>query len=453
MLIILIQIRMKSILKRINLFLFLLFLLTGKSCAQYCHAIVRISHSPVDITDISRLISSQTGLQYSLNMQNASLKKQIILRVGAWQLIDILKQVQQQAGLNYKIIGDHILFVDYPMGGKKSEVRQIDVVSKKNRTDSLVVVVNRKGHSQVVSRADPIHKVFLPPVQSRTAGALVKVENQIGKRLISAKDKSKKTAIKKHSINLAVAGPAISSGSATRSGSASGKKPLFGIASMTPIFSLPEQPIWTKATNLNDTSLLPLSKKISLKKSNIIQSGDNTFRIRDISQMNNESWHTIFVKAGLSADEILFMNASLMAGIKYVYGIFSYGTTFNGNRLRFGLGIPIKLNNEQQLSFNATTGLRVKSSFIDSFPVSSAVKENLYRYGVAWSKTYRQRWTLQVQVHYNMLKKTSDSTNPISGYNHFYYANPPYVLSHSSGSHSEKRTWIGAQITLYYKLF
>src|SRR3954470_8267178 len=142
MLIILIQIKMKSILKRINLFLFLLFLLTGKSYAQYRHAIVKISHSPVDITSISRLISSQTGLQYSLNMQNASLKKQIILRVGAWKLIDILKQVQQQAGLNYKIIGDHILFVDYQTGGKKNEVRQVDVVSNKNITDSLVVVIN-----------------------------------------------------------------------------------------------------------------------------------------------------------------------------------------------------------------------------------------------------------------------------------------------------------------------
>lgn len=447
MLIILIQIKMKSILKRINLVLLLLFLLTAKSYGQYCHAIVRISHSPVDITNISKLISSQTGLQYSLNMQNASLKKQIILRVGTWKLMDVLKQVQQQAGLDYKIIGDHILFVDYKTGEKKNERRPIDVVSNKNIQDSLVAI-NRRGFSQIVAG---VHKLFLPPVQSKTSGTVKKVENQTEKRLISAKDKGKKTAIKTHSIDLAVAGPAGSSGSATSSGSANGKKPVFSIASMTPIFSFPERPIWTKATNLNDTSLLLSSKKISLKKNNIIQSGDNTFQIRDISQMNNESWHTIFVKSGLSADEILYMNASLMVGIKYVYGIFSYGITSNGNRLRFGLGIPIKLNNEQELSFNATTGLRVKSSFLDSFPVSSAVKENLHRYGVAWSKTYRQRWTLQAQVHYNMLKKTSDSTNLMPGYKHFYYATPPYELSHSSDNHSEKRTWIGAQIALYYK--
>jgi hypothetical protein len=50
-----------------------------------------------------------------------------------------------------------------------------------------------------------------------------------------------------------------------------------------------------------------------------------------------------------------------MAGIKYAHGIVSYGTNFMVDRLRFGVDVPIKLNDEQQLHFNAMLGILTKS--------------------------------------------------------------------------------------------
>lgn len=416
--IILIQTRMKFILKRINLLLCCIILssqLTGKLYAQqYYRAIVKISRSPVDITNLARTIATQTGLEYSLNMQNASLKKMITLRRGTWQLSDILKEVRQQAGLNYKIIGDHILFMDYEPAGNKSDAKTVvkydpPVAKKERNTTTSLVAIKKKGNSSVISTP----KVGIPSVKSNTRTSGTTNNNQIEQGLISATEEH--------------AGP---------------------------MFDLPKHPIWTNATNVKASSLLQqLPGKdlfASLKKSSISLPKDNT---SSPAKKEKAEWHKVFVKAGFSADEILYMNASLMAGIKYVYGIVSYGTTFTGGRFRFGLGVPIKLNEEQQLHFNATVGIQVKSRLADSLPISTAVHENLYRYGVAWSKKYNERWTLQVQVHYNVLKRTSDTSHPISNYDHFNYANPPYALSKGANTRTDTRTWIGAQVAIYYTLF
>jgi hypothetical protein len=421
---------MKFILKRINLLLcciILLSQLTGKLYAQqYYRAIVKISRSPVDITNLARTIATQTGLEYSLNMQNASLKKMITLRAGTWQLSDILREVRQQAGLNYKIIGDHILFMDYEPGGNKRDAKTVvkydpPVAKKERNTTTSLVVIKKKSNPPVISKVNLAPKVGIYSVKSNTnktstttAGTSGTTNNnQIEQGLISATEE--------------------------RAG---------------PMFDLPKHSIWTNATNVKASSLLrKLPEKdlfASLKKSSISLPKDNT---TGPAKKEKDEWHKVFVKAGLSADEILYMNASLMAGIKYVYGIVSYGTTFAGGRFRFGLGVPVKLNEEQQLHFNFTTGIPVKSRIADSIPISAAVKENLYRYGVAWSKTYNQRWTLQLQVHYNVLKRTSDTTHALSDYNHFYYANPPYALSKGASTRTDTRTWIGAQIAIYYTLF
>jgi hypothetical protein len=221
---------------------------------------------------------------------------------------------------------------------------------------------------------------------------------------------------------------------------------------------LPEQPIWTKATALAIPSLhlLPGKKlSVSLKRA-------DTLHKKAIAQVQSpkigkddkqREWHKLFVKGGLSADEVLYMNATAMAGIKYVYGIVSYGTNFSVNRFRFGVGIPIRLNNEQQLHFSATMGVLNKSRLSDTVAISSDVKEKLYRFATAWSKTYNQKWTLQLQVHYNVLQKTFSSDQTYSGDYHFYYASAPYMLVKNENKHSDTAGWIGAQISVFYSLF
>jgi hypothetical protein len=369
-------------------------------------------------------------------MQNASLKKLITLKSGTWQLSDILKEVQQQAGLNYKIIGDHILFMDYQAAGTnksdaKTVVRDAPVsflaknTEAKKKTKISLPVIKKKGYSQITSKASPAGKGLIPNISGTTNSIGNHAEQKKEQEIISATENN--------------AGP---------------------------MFALPEHSIWTNATRRKDTSLLLLPRKdlfISFKrdtlrkKGSLLQQKDND---RSLVDKEKGEWRKVFVKAGLSADEILYMNASFMGGIKYVYGIVSYGTNFTVGRLRFGVGVPIKLNDEQQLHFNATLGILTKSRLADSLPVSAAIKEKLYRYGTAWSKTYNQRWTLQVQLHYNVLKRTfdnahspADDARSPTDYDHFYYGNRPYTLFRGTNSHSNTRSWIGAQVAVYYSLF
>ena len=361
---------MKFISKKTNLFQCCIILLTGQLYAQqYNQAVVKISQTPIDITTLAKTIAKQTGLEYSLNMQNASLKKQIKLKQGNLHLSEILKQIQQQAGLNYKIIGDHIIFMDFqPAGTTKSPE-----IKKKKPV-----------------RTDPVAKrlfTFNP----------IKIQ-----------------ALRFFDV----------------------RAPL--LAQFPPIdhFKLIADLFVPKEIDLWRDTIPHKKKKIQLKQNEPTTTAD----------IEKGKWYRPFVKAGFSTDELLYANASLLAGIKYVYGIISYGTGFMGGRFRWGAGIPVKLNNEQQLHLNFTTGTcyRLDTSV-------HIFKERLTRYGVAWSKIYNSKWTLQVQLHYNNLTKPFyySFTVPKS-YEQFYYGKIPYSFS---GNDLNRKQWLGLQLSLFYTIF
>jgi hypothetical protein len=321
-----------------------LIFLSGKLIAQnYDHAVVKISQTPVDITTLAKTIATQTGLEYSLNMQNASLQKRISLKKGKWELADILKEVQQQAGLNYRVIGDHILFMDYIVGVK----------TKPAPVKKIIPVIVKKPVLQ---------PVVIAPLYTAKAD------------------------------NLIVAVPALY------------LKPRL----KTPV-----------------KLITPVEE-----------------------DKEENKWYIPFSRGGISSDEILYANISLMAGIKYVYGIASVGTGFKGNRFRWGAGIPVKINEDQQFHLTFTTGQYKRTDGSGSDTTSyliTPIKETLNRYGIAWSKTYNEKWMIQAQVHYNTLKRATDSA--FQG--HFEYGNVPYTLSKSYG----KESWIGLQLSVFYKIF
>lgn len=122
---------MRSILKRKSSFLLYCTVIILFSLRLNAQRIVTISKSSMDIPTLTKTIATQTGLEYSLNMQNTSVKKHVQLKPGKWKLEDVMKEVQQQVGLNYKIIGDHILFTDYKPAKKTDSVQVVKVVKPK----------------------------------------------------------------------------------------------------------------------------------------------------------------------------------------------------------------------------------------------------------------------------------------------------------------------------------
>lgn len=478
---------MRFILRKLINLILVCILLSAFPCRlyaqQYDKAIVKISQNPIDITTLAKTIAKQTGLQYSLNMQNALLKKRIALKTGNWQLSDILKQVQQQAGLNHRIIGDHILFMDYQPPVNKS------VATNTAGQSSLPANVAARS-SKVNNNIAPVIKAKSSPVsqQKRTTvppAAIAK--NKVGTTTSGKVIKSSQTTGTK---TMPTAGSSISVSAGrkpnryTARPSSQGRDTTDIIATdnkgvsslLSPIYAVTSNYATPKALSLaafgsmdstgNKTTpglripVPALIKTIAIAKE---KPKEDRNRQKDEQSGANKTstdavtWYRPFVKAGFSADEILYLNASLTAGIKYIYGIISYGTTFTGGRLRYGAGIPVKLNDEQQLHFTFTTGTLNRRTSPDSVIVYG-VKEQLTRYGAGWSKTVNSHITFQAQLHYNILKKTSDSTsmfiqNQAGDYRRFEYGKVPYVLSQSYGNAGDFKRWIGIQISIFYKLF
>lgn len=472
--------------KRINLIL-ICILLSAFTCRlyaqQYEKAIVKISQNPIDITTLAKTIAKQTGLQYSLNMQNALLKKRIALKMGNWQLSDILKQIQQQAGLNHRIIGDHILFMDYQPPVNKSAatgtvgqpVLRGNVMARPSKVNSNIpavvkpktTAVRQHKHSPVSSATIAKNKTGTPasgktiksfqPAGTKatlTAGSPASLSN--GRYAtphttlpLSQEKNNTDTAI----IDNREVSPLLSPIYTVTSNYATSK--VFSLAAFGSMDST-----GSKTTPGFRIAVPSLMKTIAIVREK--QKEDHNRQKDEQSGANKTNtdaikWYRPFVKTGFSADEILYLNASLMAGIKYIYGIISYGTTFTGGRLRYGAGVPVKLNDEQQLQFAFTTGTLNRRTSPDS-AIHYGVKEQLIRYGAGWSKEVNAHITVQAQLQYNILKKTSDSSSVFSqtqagDYRRFEYGKVPYVLSQSYGNAGDVKRWIGIQISIFYKLF
>lgn len=479
---------MRFILRKLINLILVCILLSAFPCRlyaqQYDKAIVKISQNPIDITTLAKTIAKQTGLQYSLNMQNALLKKRIALKTGNWQLSDILKQVQQQAGLNHRIIGDHILFMDYqpPINNKSVATNTAGQSSLRTNVAATPSKVNNNVAPVIKPKASPVSRQ-----QRTTVPSAVIAKNKAGATTSGKVIESSQTARKK---TMSTAGSSISVSAGrkptryTPHPSSQGRDTTDTIATDNKGVSSLLSPIYAVTSNYATPKVLSLAtfgstdstgnkttpglrmpvpalmKTISIAKENPKE--DRNRQKDEQSGANKTStdavrWYRPFVKAGFSADEILYLNASLMAGIKYIYGIISYGTTFTGGRLRYGAGIPVKLNDEQQLHFTFTTGTLNRRTSPDSVIVYG-VKEQLTRYGAGWSKTVNSHVTIQAQLHYNILKKTSDSTsmflqNQAGDYRRFEYGKVPYVLSQSYGNAGDFKRWIGIQISIFYKLF
>ena len=482
------------------MFCILLLTFTGNLYAQqYEKAIVKISQTPVDITSLAKTIAKQTGLQYSLNMQNASLRKRITLKTGNWHLSDILKQVQQQAGLNYRILGDHILFMDYqPPVNKSVTTSTTDVPSLPsnainqpskagNDKASKAVKPTTSSASQLKSTAKTTtvtnvtkntspEKTNISKATAKTVPATKASQtadnNDAGATSNTTTPARKQDSITSSSKGISTVGsPAIDNkGSLLQPLS-----PAYAVSSYTPrMFSLA---LFDNTDNTNNkttpvirNTVQPLMKSIAMAKEKKQKEHNGRQRNRSsrAGRINADdvAWYQPTVKTGFSTDEILYLNASLMAGIKYIYGIISYGYAFPGGRFRWGAGVPLRLNETQQLNVSFTTGTLNRRTSPDS-AIIYGVKERLTRYGAGWSKTVSPRITLQAQFHYNILKKTSDSTSVYAqtkagDYQHFSYGKAPYTLSESYGAYSygqnystagDFRRWIGIQLSLFYKIF
>ncbi|WP_343690532.1 hypothetical protein [Chitinophaga sp.] len=379
--------------------------------AQLSQRVITITRPTMDIPGLAKTIAAQTGVEYSLNMQNTSLKKYVQLKPGKWKLEDVMKAVQEQAGLNYKIIGDHILFTDY------KHVKKDTVISAKPAKVPLAKIV--------------------PPKVIQPAPKAVHTQRST-------------TRHKKPTTEATVTPPE--------------SEPTPGSTSYH-LSPLPLQTGWllgqpglnTKLEKLTITAAKESLLKGTTTKENIATKGD-----AKAVKTSKERKHFTFpplgdlplAEVGITANDIVYLSASAKAGIQYIYGIGTLGVSSGGMRFRYGAGLRIPLNESAAIHAEFTTGGLSRIS-TDSTTKKTLLRERLNAYGLSWSKTIRPRLNLQLELNYSTLKKSSDSTLTIKNneINYYKYGKPLYnARIAANGNDYVLNSWVGLRISLFYNL-
>lgn len=372
---------MKYILKRkFLLYCIVIILFNLPLYAQLNQRVITVKQASMDIPGLAKTIAAQTGVEYSLNMQNTSLKKQVHLKPGKWKLEDVMKEVQEQVGLNYKILGDHILFTDYKPVKKVDSVK-VAVPAKK--TD--IVHVTKAGR----------------PAPKKAAPAPV--------------------------VN----------------------KPERQSVSISPLYTLTPQNITPPAIKVNPGHVTNNPQKQTTTNS-IARKAP-----KESKHIEFPDWLSPLAEAGVTANDMVYLSASVKAGIQYMYGIGTLGFTSKGARFRYGAGIRVPLNEFNALHAEFTTG-SLSRNYIDSLAHNGKnVQERLNSYGVSWSKTINPRLNLQLELNYSTLKKQGDSTlsKVTAEMDYFGYGKQLYSTKVSAaGTNAQQSSWVGLRVSLFYNL-
>lgn len=385
-------------------------LLIQTAAAQHGQERVRITTATTDIASLAKNISAQTGLKYSLNMQNASLRKTVTIRPGSYRLSDVLEQIKKQAALQYKLVGTHILFIDYSSGSGNSVAAAAKVPAKKPVHHSV-----QKYHTAVTKHTNGITQKKLPVVKS-----------------VAVTDS---TAHTPDSASF-VAAPVVTPRDTTRDSYLTILRPL---AKTTPVASVP-----LPVQALKDTTLPAAANAVTR------------------SRVTAFPWTKPLLRAGVSSDELFYAGAQLHAGLSWIYGIAAVGTSFSFSNFRWGGGLSLQLTEKQQVHLNFTTGTASRHYDTDSFFVNGVqLKETLHRLGAAWSKQFAPRLSVHVQLHYNLLHKAftvtplnSSAADVFTGNYGEQYSifRPPYTLRKTVNDTSADKSWIGAQLSLFYSI-
>ncbi|WP_343667740.1 hypothetical protein [Chitinophaga sp.] len=391
--------------------------------AQLTQRVITITRPLVDIPELAKTIAAQTGVEYSLNMQNTSLKKSVHLKPGKWKLEDVMREVQLQVGLDYKILGDHILFTDYKPAKKQ------DMVPAK---PGKVLPAGAKSELAAAKSVPAATKKVSAPPKSTLA------------QVKSTQAPPKRT-------------PA-----AAKSASAGAKsEPIATKSTPAPdqIVPAPAYPAYVLSPLRSDyyiTSpapyVAPRHMTINERKVSNTKEAPPEKERRHIALP--QGWASPLAEAGITANDIVYLSASVKAGIQYFYGIATLGFSFRGMRFRYGAGIRVPLNEYTALHAEFTTGALSRKS-IDTVPQVGLLHERMNSYGLSWSRTIRPRLNLQVEVNYSTLKKSNDSTvNKVNMETHYFgYGTPVYNAGiGSNGKYSELYTWVGARVSIFYNL-
>jgi hypothetical protein len=166
----------------------------------------------------------------------------------------------------------------------------------------------------------------------------------------------------------------------------------------------------------------------------------------------------LFVKAGLSADDLFYCNSTIQIGHPYLYGIASYSTNFNISGFRYGLGASVPLSDYWKLHLQLTTGNL--SSKYDTGTIHWEFKTQLHRAGLIAETDLGEHFRLQFGPVFNLMKLTfyRNGQNIAPGLptayidKKFNLLKSIYTFTNTFSSNAAQSTknWLGLQVTIFY---
>jgi hypothetical protein len=165
-----------------------------------------------------------------------------------------------------------------------------------------------------------------------------------------------------------------------------------------------------------------------------------------------------YLVAGISADEIFYINPFLRIGTEPLHALLAYNGGSRGvSRMEWGLGTTWSLSDQWNLSFSATTGSTLKDNYYQLFDIQS----RLYRLNTVVERKLGKGWLINGGLNFQLMESKyfiAGQPVEINAGTDLYISNlkiitPPYEISNgiSSSGTARRQTWVGARLGIFYQ--
>ncbi|NLU95927.1 hypothetical protein [Chitinophaga sp. Ak27] len=402
------------------------------------------------------IVSRQTGARFSLNTRKFPPGRVIHASSGTMSVAKLLAEIRQYTGIYYTILGEHIIFIDNPPpGAKPASTRPATKITTKAKIPAVVTIPWRQQlhtlpprypSSDIPTNFDTAFHLFM----ADTAWTLSKKDSTFG-RLSPPTDSSRQLTL--------TGGWSLRPGWHWKKGTDSAKYTFVII---------PGKDSAADKTIPPATDIAKARKETAVHKTSVLQSWwQNTFASgyqRPASMKGNNSSErrpfAFLLNAGVSADEMNYVNPTLQLGFPFLYGIGSWSSNFSNSSLRWGAGISIRLSEDWRLHLQGTTG-QLRQAW-DTMTLTSTMKVQHGKLALLAEKRLSNHFSLQGGLSFNrMLTRYYDFNGQFQALDksametmstYFTLPKPPYTLSDNYGGNGNVKTWIGFQLGIFYNM-
>lgn len=363
------------------------------------------------------LVSKQAGIRFSVNTRKFPTSRTVHVKKGTQSLLKLLTGLREHTGIDYRVLGGHIIFVDAPALIIK---RSVPAVVKQERV------------------IPPARFVIIPvsAVATKQAGTI-------------------SDTVKKDTSYLTL--QAIASSPVLQRYDSSGVRSGFGLPVVTDTPAAKQLIIVTPVKQPRK----PFSATVSSLLQNL-KTGNGSTPVAGGAKRNGPVFALKpYAAAGMVADESFYVNPTIQAGLPFLYLVGSWSTNFSFSMLRYGAGTSVRLSDNWRLHLQGTTG--VMEANYDSLEfIPKTVKAQLHKLALVGEKQIGNHWRLQFGAALNSLqttyytdgKPTALGKQESEALANVKYFKPPYTINNnfSPDASRSNKLWIGFQIGIFYRL-